>query len=380
MEARPVRAAVLAATLLVCMGASYRTPNFVVQTPDPKLAEQVGKAAEKYRRELALEWIGKAMPNWGRPCLMTVRVGPHLGSGGATTFVFDRGEVFGWQMTIQGSRQRLLDSVLPHEITHMIFASHFRRPVPRWADEGGATSVEHSSERNKYLRMLLGFLRSNRGIAFNNMYHMTNYPRDVLPLYSQGFSLSEFLIQLGGKRKFIEYIGDGMNGGQWSAATKRHYGITDLGTLQNTWLAWVRKGFPRIQPPPDSPQAAPGADMLAGGKRPRPKPNLIYHLGSQDAPVGSPGEPTPEGKTGRTPLPAEAVWTSITEPLADTTPKPATVVQAGWYPAGTRPIGRVNSPTPVPKRGSLSEPVRTQVAHPQPIQRSRQVILEWSKP
>ena len=44
------------------------------------------------------------------------------GAGGATSFVFDRGEVFGWKMNIQGSRERILDSVLPHEVTHTIFA------------------------------------------------------------------------------------------------------------------------------------------------------------------------------------------------------------------------------------------------------------------
>ena len=76
---------------------------------------------------------------------MTVQAAPHLGAGGATTFQFQDGEVFGWRMSIQGSRERMLDSVLPHEITHMIFASHFRQPLPRWADEGGATSVEHAS-------------------------------------------------------------------------------------------------------------------------------------------------------------------------------------------------------------------------------------------
>ena len=35
---------------------------------------------------------------------MTVQVGPNLGAGGATTFVFDRGEVFGWRMIDPGLR------------------------------------------------------------------------------------------------------------------------------------------------------------------------------------------------------------------------------------------------------------------------------------
>ncbi|HEY5314943.1 MAG TPA: hypothetical protein VIK18_20595, partial [Pirellulales bacterium] len=126
MEARLVRAAILAAAL-GCLGASYRTQNFVVQAATGDIAHRVGDEAEKFRRELAIQWLGQAMPNWSQPCPITVQVADHLGAGGATSFVFNEGEVFGWQMNIQGSLERVLDSVLPHEVTHTIFASHFRQ-------------------------------------------------------------------------------------------------------------------------------------------------------------------------------------------------------------------------------------------------------------
>jgi hypothetical protein len=201
MEARLLRAALTAALLFCAMGASARTPNFIVQTADPQLAEQFAQAAEKYRHDLAIQWLGEAMPDWSQPCTITVQVGAHLGAGGATSFLFDRGEVYGWRMNIQGSAERVKDSVLPHEITHMIFASHFRRPVPRWADEGGATSVECLSEKAKHKRMLVQFLQTGRGIAFNQMFAMTDYPPDVMPLYAQGHSLAEYLIQQGGRSR-----------------------------------------------------------------------------------------------------------------------------------------------------------------------------------
>ncbi len=121
-------------------------------------------------------------------------------------------------MTIQGTPQRVLDSVLPHEITHMIYASHFRQPLPRWADEGGATTVENISERTKYQRMLDQFLRTGRGIAFSRMFAMTEYPPDVMPLYAQCYSLAEYLIQIGGRRKYIEFLDDGLKNKDWSAA------------------------------------------------------------------------------------------------------------------------------------------------------------------
>ena len=126
--------------------ARHKTANFVINAPTPALAKEIGEAAEHWRQQLAIEWVGKEMPPWSRPCPIRADVAPHLGAGGVTTFVFDRGEVFNWNMTVTGSRERVLDSVLPHEITHTIFACHFRQPLPRWADEGACTTVEHASE------------------------------------------------------------------------------------------------------------------------------------------------------------------------------------------------------------------------------------------
>ena len=125
----------------VAAAAGHRTANFIVEAPTPALARRIGDAAEQYRHDLAVEWLGQPLPRWSRPCPISAQVAPQLGAGGATSFVFDNGEVFNWTMTIQGSEERILDSVLPHEITHTIFATHFRQPLPRWADEGACTTV-----------------------------------------------------------------------------------------------------------------------------------------------------------------------------------------------------------------------------------------------
>ncbi len=53
------------------------------------------------------------------------------------------------------------------------------------------------------------FLQTGRGIPFSQMFVMKEYPRDILPLYAQGHSLSSLLIAKGGKRKFLDYIGEG---------------------------------------------------------------------------------------------------------------------------------------------------------------------------
>jgi len=241
MEARIARAAFLAAAVL-SLAAGHRTPNFVVQAASSQVAEQVGDAAEQLRRDLAVEWLGHTMPNWTNPCPIEVKVGSNLGAGGATTFMFDRGEVFGWQMSIQGSLERVLDSVLPHEVTHTVFASHFRRPLPRWADEGACSTVEHDSERRKQQNALVHYLKNRQGIPFSQMFAMMEYPRDILPLYAQGHSLATFLIAQGGKQKYLKFVGAGLGGKEWTRVTREFYGFENLGALQNGWLDWVRHG------------------------------------------------------------------------------------------------------------------------------------------
>jgi hypothetical protein len=264
-------ACTLAAT---ASAAGYRTANFVIEAPTPDLARKIGDAAEQYRHTLAVEWTGKPLPRWSRPCPITAQVAPHLGAGGATSFVFDKGEVFNWTMTIQGSEERILDSVLPHEITHTVFASHFRRPLPRWADEGACTTVEHPVERARQHKMLIEFLTTGRGIAFPEMFAMREYPPDVLPLYSQGYSLARFLIERGGRHKYVAFVGDGLARDDWAGALERHYGVGDIAKLQHIWLDWVRQGCPA---PPASLAAAPtpAADAwspTARGQSPDPRP------------------------------------------------------------------------------------------------------------
>ena len=261
MEARFVRAIVemaLAVGLLLigtaadsshsATAAGYRSTNFVVSAPSAALAKEIGDTAEVWRKQLSIEWLGEEMPAWSKPCPISARVAPRLGAGGATSFVFDRGEVFGWKMNIQGSRERVLDSVLPHEITHTIFASYFRQPLPRWADEGACTTVEHRSEIAKQERMLIDFLKTGRGIPFGEMFAMKDYPQDVMPLYSQGHSLAQWMIESRGRKAFLDFLTDGMQDENWPRAIREHYGFTDLYAMQETWLEWVKQGRPPLAP------------------------------------------------------------------------------------------------------------------------------------
>lgn len=233
-------------TMFEACAAVYKTKNFVVHTADPDLAREFARAAEYQRRKQAIDWLGAPLPDWAKPCQVKVKVGNNLAPGGATTFVFSNGEVYDWDMNIQGTPERIIDSVIPHEVTHMIFACRFRQPVPRWADEGAATSVEHISERTKYRNMLLNFLHTNRGIAFRTMVNAKDYPPDAMPFYAQSYTAAEYLISLGGRKRYIAFVEMGIKTNDWSAALRHYYGYENLAKFQDVWLTWVDAQFPAV--------------------------------------------------------------------------------------------------------------------------------------
>lgn len=221
---------IVAALASTAPAAEYKTKNFTVTAADAELARQVGNAAEYYRANHAREWIGQELPNWYAPCPITVKAGPNMPAGGLTAFQFDRGHVYGWKMEIQGTPQDLIDSTVPHEVLHTIFASHFRRPIPRWADEGAATYVESASDKQRQRLLAAQVMGTAEQYPIRELLTVKQYPRDgrrLAVLYAQGFFLSEFLIDRKGKPEFIGFLQTYFKTGDWDTAFIKHYGFDD---------------------------------------------------------------------------------------------------------------------------------------------------------
>jgi hypothetical protein len=219
--------------------ASVRTPNFVVEAPTQELAQEFGKLAEQFRRQKAIEWLGQEMPRWATPCPLRVTV-TMSGAKGATSFTFPDGQVF-QTMFIEGPLDRLRNSVLPHEITHTVLAHHFRRPVPRWADEGGSVYSEDELERSRHDRMCRDILNAGRGMPLRRLFSLKDYPNDVMVLYAEGYSISKYLIELHDRQTFLNYIGHGMQWG-WDDAARTYYQCKSVDEMEQNWLDHLRKG------------------------------------------------------------------------------------------------------------------------------------------
>jgi len=226
------------------------TDNFVVEAATRELAQQFAQAAERYRREKALEWLGYEMPTWPQKCPLRVKV--TMGqTGGATTFTFgsngQKSVVASQEMQIFGGMEQLMFSVLPHEITHTVLAHHFGQPVPRWADEGGSVLSENDDERFNHDVRCREILNQGRGIPLRVLFALKEYPRDMIVLYAQGYSITSFLVAQGGggregRAKLLEFLGIGMRNDNrnWEQAVQQVYGYGSVDDLQEAWITSLR--------------------------------------------------------------------------------------------------------------------------------------------
>ncbi len=252
---RPI-AALLVAILgspTAAFAANFKTANFSVDAPTPELARKFGEMAEYYRKEKALEWIGREMPQWQSPCPLQIQI--TMGSaGGATTFQFGyengRPVVSSQSMEIRGETKQLLNSVLPHEITHTVLAYHFGRAVPRWADEGGSVLSENDEERFSHDVRNRELLNAGRGIRLQVLFRMANYPRDMIVLYAQGYSICAYLVEKGGggregRGKLLQFLAIGMQGNDpkshgtpesWNEAARKIYSFDSIDAMEAAWL------------------------------------------------------------------------------------------------------------------------------------------------
>jgi hypothetical protein len=237
MEARRRSVCAMALLAVICLGgASHRTANFVVEADTPEVARQVADRAEVCRVAVARAWLGKELPQWSMPCPIKVKL-TRGEAGGLTSFGFANGHVTDQEMSVEGRLDRILASALPHEVTHTVFAAYLGGPMPRWADEGASLLSEDKVEHSRHDRIVVDLLARRGDMPLARLFRMEDYPRDLMGFYGQGYSVSRFLVQMGGRPRFLQFVRDGMSKG-WDVAAKGHYGLDDVRELDRAWRAW----------------------------------------------------------------------------------------------------------------------------------------------
>jgi hypothetical protein len=239
-DARGVRHFVIVAVgaIPLLAGASFRSANFTVDAPSREVAQSVAERAEACRTSIARAWLGHELSAWNTPCPIRVRLTAGE-AGGLTSFGFNQGRVTDQSMTVEGRLDRILASALPHEVTHTIFAGYFGGPMPRWADEGASLLSEDERERLRHDHISVDLLARHGELPLARLFIIEDYPKDLMSFYGQGYSISRFLIEIGGRPRFLRFVRDGLKDG-WDPATRNHYQLPNVRELDRAWRSWHR--------------------------------------------------------------------------------------------------------------------------------------------
>ena len=215
--------------------ANFRTRNFIASAPSRQLAREFCEAAERSRSALAEKWLGEKLADWRMPCSIRIEPDPHAPSQGMTSFAFRHGQPHDCEMFLSGEATMCPESVLPHEVMHMILATYYGRPIARWIDEGICTVIESPAERKKHDRQVRRMLDRSRHMRLEQLFHAEDYPRDVTTFYMQSYSVTHYLVTQGGPQKLLAFVDDADQLKDWNAALRRHYGISSIAQLEQTW-------------------------------------------------------------------------------------------------------------------------------------------------
>src|SRR5262245_36313799 len=228
--------------------------NFAVSGATPEWREKIALAAEEHRKSIAKLWLGKELPEWKQPCPIMVQATDGQVRSSATVFQFgnDRpARELTMSMRLEGSLEQIQSALLPHEITHTILADHFRRPVPRWADEGAAIMAEPAGEQQRHDAFIRKFLADGMALRLLHLFQMQDYPGGSIGVfYAESASVTRWLVEGCGREKFLAFVKTGMESSSWDLAVKQHFDVATVNDLERAWIAWLRKTNPPKPTPP----------------------------------------------------------------------------------------------------------------------------------
>jgi RNA polymerase sigma factor (sigma-70 family) len=293
-------------------GSGTRRPNFLVQAPTWEVGRIVAREAEHHWAWLSRQWLGKELPVRAEPIRVRVDLSADRAGGGATTFVFTPAKEPAVEMELRGRLEDILVNHLPHEVLHAVLVAHFGKPVPRWADEGIALTVESHAQQRAHDAKVRELLAAGRGVRLGVLFRLTEYPKDMAVLYAQGHSVVRFLLDTHGRggpahRELRYYPADGrfepedrvrapfelgthgdhllgfvrlgMDGntaGSWAKAARQMYGFASLDEMEEAWLDWLKTPRSRWEEDPPKPPRRPddGSGLIPPVKFPGagPKP------------------------------------------------------------------------------------------------------------
>jgi hypothetical protein len=211
------------------------TPNFhIYHDGSYQLAERVALTAERARANLANRWLGEEDADWQVPCRIFLHADRDgfvraTGQPAATpgySFTGAEGDrVVSRRIDLRSDHPRMLTSVVPHEVTHILLAYRFGAALRPWANEGMAVLGEPDERVARHLQDLPRYHREGLLWSCRQLMDMADYPATQLygPFYAQSVSLVDFLVRHKNASTFTRFLRDSERDG-CEKALKAHYG------------------------------------------------------------------------------------------------------------------------------------------------------------
>jgi hypothetical protein len=228
------------------------TTNFRIyhaQTSD--LAEKAAEVAERTRGDMYRKWFGALAPDWKPKCELFLypthqdyrrATGAPADAPGHSDSKMDGGRVISRRIDMYCDNPNMLETVLPHETTHVVLAGNFGdRFVPRWADEGIAVHTEPRENIQQHLGNLLRLRQSRQLIGLRQLVQMEDdYPDPHLmdAFYAESVALVEFLVKEKGPLVFTQFVREGRKIG-YEPALQKHYGYRDFADFEQRWTQFA---------------------------------------------------------------------------------------------------------------------------------------------
>jgi hypothetical protein len=218
--------------------------NFTVLAPNQALAEAVVKKAEAFRKQSALEWLGKELPDRDGRSLITVDIAPEKDEG--LTWPIDSPERTLHQVWLTTSAERATGTTLHHEVVHTVLESYsYPGSLPAWASEGIASQADDAKRKEDRRQLLARWSKAEQWPSLRALLEAPRIGHDNLASYTLASSLTEFLAARGGKTRVVEFASRGQKRG-WDQALSDFYGLHDVDELQTAWQDFAAKAASKV--------------------------------------------------------------------------------------------------------------------------------------
>ena len=223
------------------------------QTTD--YAERIAQVAESTRVAMYRKWFDAEGGDWTPICELIVHANaagytemtrvPNNSPGHSRIESEPSGRVTSRRLDVRMDIAGMMETVLPHETTHVVLAGMFdAHHVPRWADEGIAVLSEPEAKVDQHRRNLLKNHKDGHLFGLKELMELKDeahndypHPRRISAFYAQSVVLVEFLTQKRGPKVFTDFVKDGLRHG-YETALQRHYRMT-FSELDQAWQQQV---------------------------------------------------------------------------------------------------------------------------------------------